>query len=65
MKKASKEAAALVVEMTKVRLEKRLSLRKMMKPLKAQYATIWRWERGMSVPNSFHIHHLRKWLGYV
>ncbi len=65
MKKTEKEAKALVGEMTKVRLEKRLSLRKVMVPLKAQYATVWRWERGMSVPNSFHLHHLKKWLGYL
>ena len=56
---------SLVVEMTAKRMEKRLSLRAVMPLIKAQYATIWRWENGTSVPNAFHIHQLKKWLGYL
>lgn len=57
--------AALVVEMTEKRLENRISLRRLMVLIKAQYATIWRWENGTSIPNTFHIHQIKKWLGYL
>lgn len=60
-----KEARALIIEMTATRQEKRLSLRKLAKQLQAEYATIWRWEKGKSIPNSFHMYHIRKWLGYL
>jgi hypothetical protein len=56
---------ALVVEMTHKRMTERIPLRKICLEIKAQYATVWRWETKGTEPNSFHTYQLRKWLGYL
>lgn len=65
MPKKNTVASALIKELKEKRLSQRLSMREAAPLLDAQVATLWRWEKGLAIPNQFHTYKIRKWLGYL
>ena len=46
-------------------MERGLTYRQVGSLVKAQPSTVWRWYHGKSWPSRHHVHHVKKFLGYI